>query len=391
MSTDDSLPAQYLARRLREIGVPQSMSTAGAVATPAANPSRITWTPPPGGFVGLSLINGLLRVLTLGVYHFWGKTEVRQRIWSAVRIDGEPLEYRGTGGELFRGFIIVFALVLVPLTLLGLLPLLWGPTIVGDASFQLLFICGAVALGGLGMHRARRYRLSRTRWRGIRGGLSGRSLPFAWTYFWTWLLIPFTLGWIVPWRAARLQRDLFNDTRFGDKAFAFTGRAGPLYARYWLVWVSAIVLYFAAAIAIGVIIAVGGPLPPGGGFPQFSYGQIAALVATILAALLIFAMIRAWYSSGMLNYFAAETTYHGCSFRLRTTVLTLVWLVASNFLIRILSLGVLTPITEARTMRYIIDRLSLEAAVDWPAVGQNPDALLARGEGLAEAFDVDAF
>ena len=60
------------------------MSTSEASAAPA----RITWTHPPGGFLGLSLLNGLLRILTLGVYHFWGKTEARQRIWSPVRIDG---------------------------------------------------------------------------------------------------------------------------------------------------------------------------------------------------------------------------------------------------------------------------------------------------------------
>ena len=82
----------------------------------------ISWVHPPGGFLGLSLLNGVLRILTLGVYHFWGKTEVRQRIWSAVRIDGEPLDYRGTGGELFRGFLIVFFLILLPMLALPALP-----------------------------------------------------------------------------------------------------------------------------------------------------------------------------------------------------------------------------------------------------------------------------
>src|SRR6185295_2694636 len=85
--------------------------------TPAVSIPRISWVHPPGGFTGLSFLNGLLRILTLGVYHFWGKTEVRQRIWSAVRIDGEPLEYRGTGSELFRGFLIVFFLILLPMGL----------------------------------------------------------------------------------------------------------------------------------------------------------------------------------------------------------------------------------------------------------------------------------
>lgn len=371
------------------------MSTIGTTA-PAAPPHRITWTAPPGGLLGLSLLNGLLRVLTLGVYHFWGKTEVRQRIWSAVRIDGEPLEYRGTGGELFMGFLIVFALVLLPLALIALVPILvWGVSIFSNFLIQLAFGILFVLLSGLALYRARRYRLSRTRWRGIRGGLSGNSGGFAWTYFWTWLLIPLTLGWIVPWRAARLQRDLFNDTCFGDKAFTFTGRSGPLYARYWVVWLSAILLVFIAGGAVAGVFAahfaeVGTP-SPGKPPAPLSTARIAMIVVIYLVAFLIYAVIRAWYSSRMLNYFAAETRYHGSGFRLNTTVPSLVWLVATNYLISLLSLGVLSPIAEARAMRYIVERLSIEGSVDWPAVGQNADALMARGEGLAEAFDVDAF
>src|SRR5215470_19726870 len=104
-----------------------------AIADSASAPgtvSRIVWVHPQGGFFLLSLLNGLLRILTLGVYHFWGKTEVRQRIWSAVRVDGEPLEYRGTGGELFKGFLVVFLLVLLPLGVLAfVVPLLFGTQI----------------------------------------------------------------------------------------------------------------------------------------------------------------------------------------------------------------------------------------------------------------------
>ena len=70
---------------------------------------------------------------------------------------------------------------------------------------------------------------------------------------------------------------------------------------------------------------------------------------------------------------------------------SLVWLAASNYLIRLLSLGFLSAVTEARSMRYIVDRLSCDGAITWSQIGQNPDALLKRGEGLAEAFDVDAF
>jgi uncharacterized membrane protein YjgN (DUF898 family) len=358
----------------------------------AAKPPRISWTPPPEGFLRLSLLNGLLRVLTLGVYHFWGKTEVRQRLWSAVRIDGEPLEYRGTGGELLRGFVIVFVLAIVPLAIVAFAPLLWSSSVAGHYLFQIVPIMIVIGLGGFGMFRARRYRLSRTRWRGIRGGLTGRTTPFAWTYFWTTLLIPVTLGWIVPWRAATLQRKLVNETQLGDKSFVFHGRSGPLYERFWLVWVSTLALIVLALTSIFGIIA--GQMvesrPPPGSPPQLTTVRIVAIVAIVLGALLIFAMIRAWYSSGMLNYFASQTCYRDRRFRLTTTVGGLVWLATTNYLMRMLSLGALSPVAEARAMRYVVERLSLDGPIDWPAIGQNPLAL-ARGEGLAEAFDVDAF
>ena len=54
------------------------------------------------------------------------------------------------------------------------------------------------------------------------------------------------------------------------------------------------------------------------------------------------------------------------------------------------TLGIVS-IAEARATRYIVDRLSIDGDTDWQSVNQNPDALLASGEGLAEAFNVDGF
>jgi uncharacterized membrane protein YjgN (DUF898 family) len=355
---------------------------------------QISWVHPPGGFFGLSLLNGLLRILTFGVYHFWGKTEVRQRMWSAVRIDNEPLEYRGTGGELFRGFLIVFILILLPLAFVTfVVPLFFEGFTAGRGAYESTLWGVLLLLSGFGIHRARRYRLSRTRWRGIRAGLSGKSAPFAWTYLWTMALVPITLGWILPWRAVVLQKALMDQTYFGDKPFTFSGRAAPLYRRFWLVWFSAIVLFVVAGAMVGAIVATGvTPSGPPAPMPQrMDAARIAGIVAVALGAFFIFSLIRAWYSSRMLNYFAEQTRFEGATFQLRATVPSLVWLTASNLLIRICSLGVLTPIAEARSLRYLVERLSLEQGVNWSSITQNPDALLTSGEGLAEAFNVDAF
>lgn len=39
---------------------------------------RLSWRYPPG-LIGLSSVNLALRVVTLGIYHFWAKTEARKR------------------------------------------------------------------------------------------------------------------------------------------------------------------------------------------------------------------------------------------------------------------------------------------------------------------------
>lgn len=368
-----------------------SLADSTATTTRILSVPRITWEHPPGGFLGLSILNGVLRVLTLGVYHFWGKTEVRQRIWSAVRIDGEPLDYRGTGAELFRGFLIVFFLVLLPMGLAGLAAaLLLKPDDAARGIYDAAFWTVLFGLSGFGIHRARRYRLSRTRWRGIRAGLSGPSWRFAWTYLWTMLLVPLTLGWIVPWRTVRLQKALFDDTRFGDKAFTFTGRAGPLYKRFWVVWLAAVVLLVGALA--GVFTVIGFDMLHGMPRPRrLTAGAIAESAAIVFVALLVFAIVRAWYTTRVLNYFAEQTKFEGTAFRLAAGVGSFVWLTASNYVIRVLSLGFLSPIAEARSTRYIVDRLAIDGPIAWNQIKQNPDALLKSGEGLAEAFNVDAF
>src|SRR3712207_2766510 len=65
-------------------------------------------------FAVLGLKNGLLNLVTLTLYRFWGKTEVRRRVWDGVQMNGEPFEYTGRGVELFMGFLLALGVVGLP-------------------------------------------------------------------------------------------------------------------------------------------------------------------------------------------------------------------------------------------------------------------------------------
>ena len=63
----------------------------------------------------------------------------------------------------------------------------------------------------------------------------------------------------------------------------------------------------------------------------------------------------------------------------------------TNQIITYGSLFVFKPIAMARTMRYFANNLSIVGHFDPAAIRQNPNVALAEGEGLAQAFDFDAF
>ena len=50
-----------------------------------------------GGVAGIAVRNGVLGVLTLGFYRFWGKTRLRRYLWSRLSFEDDPLEYTGAG------------------------------------------------------------------------------------------------------------------------------------------------------------------------------------------------------------------------------------------------------------------------------------------------------
>jgi uncharacterized membrane protein YjgN (DUF898 family) len=354
-------------------------------------PSQLSWLHP-SDLVNLSFMNALLKVITLGIYQFWGKTEVRKRVWSAVRIEGEPLEYTGTGKELFMGFLFVFGAVLLPLLLLPLaLQLALGTR--GQVLGQFAFFGIYIYLFGVGVYRAQRYRLTRTRWRGIRGTLDGSPWRYGWTSLWTALLIPLTLGWIYPWRAARLQRLVVENMRFGDRPFTFVENAGPLYTRFIAVWLGGLLGLSVLGGGTGYIysqhmLQLRGKLGKAG---ELSPTGVGLMLALLIGLYLFAILITTWYRAGQFNNFAEATSFEGVKFNGTMSGLGLLWVTISNFVLLIVTLGIAAPVVQARAARYFVQHLQFDGEVPFDAIAQGAADGATQGEGLAQAFDFDAF
>ena len=111
------------------------------------------------------LIRGaVLLAATLGIYRFWLATDIRRFLWSNTEIAGEALEYTGTALELLLGFLIAIAILIPVYTVIFLAALDLGA--IGKFSGMLAF-AGLGVLGQYAIYRARRYRLTRTIYRGL--------------------------------------------------------------------------------------------------------------------------------------------------------------------------------------------------------------------------------
>ncbi len=188
---------------------------------------------------GLALKTSLLTVFTLGLYRFWAKTRVRKYIWSSVNGDGDSFEYTGTGLEKFLGFLAAIVMLAVYLGIVQMGLFYFGLTLFTEAttpegqltqalSLYITFLA-VLPLWFFAQYRARRYKLSRTRWRGLRFGADQAAWGFALRAIWHRFLTGITLGILLPRQTFYLDKYMTDRSWYGDAKFEQTGRWTELY------------------------------------------------------------------------------------------------------------------------------------------------------------------
>jgi uncharacterized membrane protein YjgN (DUF898 family) len=204
-------------------------------------PMPVSFSGDRGEFFRLAARGAALEAVTVGFYRFWLATDIRRHLWSNTHIDGDAAEYTGRAKELLIGFLIALA-ILVPIYLAYFLVGLEAERYQAFASTPLFLFF--YLFGQFAIYRARRYRLTRTVWRGVRFWMSGSGWAYAGQAALWGVLMILTLGLILPWREAALERYKMRHTYYGDLQGSFEGRGGEFFKRGWWLWLLApIALY----------------------------------------------------------------------------------------------------------------------------------------------------
>lgn len=202
-------------------------------------PMQVTYRGDAAALFPLALGTGLLSVVTLGIYRFWAKARIRRFVWSNIRLGDDALEFTGTGLEMFLGFLLAVVVLAVYLAIVQLALFFFGIRFIFAPETQLeeamqaasigLSFLAAVPLMLVALYRARRYRVNRTRLRGIRFGMENAGLGYMIRALVYGAAAVLSLGLLWPLMTFRLEAYMTDRSHWGSARFRQGGRWTGLY------------------------------------------------------------------------------------------------------------------------------------------------------------------
>jgi uncharacterized membrane protein YjgN (DUF898 family) len=319
--------------------VPPSPSP--AAADPGAS-RQLSFHGSGGTLLGIHVVNILLTLVTLGVYYVWAKTRARRYLFSQTSFEGDRFAYHGTGKEMLLGFLKAFLVFLLPIIGLSIVrdQLDVDPRIKGAAagliSFLFLIFIPVATVG------SRRYRLTRTSWRGIRFSFRGRAWSFVLLFAKGYVLSLVTFGLYYPIYLTRRQAFMVSNSYFGNERFDFDGRGRNL---------------------------------------------LAGFVLAILLTLPTLGLCWIWYLARKRRFFWDHTCFGAARFRSTVSGGALLGLYVVNVLLLLVTLGIAWPWVRVRNIRFTYRYLALEGPLDLEHIRQQAQFASATGEGLAGFLD----
>ncbi len=288
-----------------------------------------------GALYGYWLLHICLSFFTLGIYSFWGRTNVRRHLAQCISVFNERVEYIGTGKELFFGFlkaIPLFILGYILLFVLSLTPLI-----------ALVFI-PAIYIYWIASYGSMKYRFSRLTWCGIRGHLSGSSFTYANLSFWRAFLDVITFGILISHTDIEKWRFTIKHSAIGDTKLKFHGENDALFGTH---------------------------------------------IITGILAIFTLGISRFWYMAALKRYQLEHTTFQNIQLKSTITGGSLWWLMTSNLCILIFTLGLGRPIVINRNFRFYTEHTHIVGELDGSKILQSKELPSKTGEGLESILDLD--
>ena len=299
-------------------------------------------------YFGIWLVNLLLSVATLGIYSAWAKVRRLRFFLGHTTIGGHRFEYHANPLAILKGRLIAVGVLIVLNVISGFAPLLGGGT-----TLALLLLFPWVA------NRSLRFNARMTSFRNVRYDLQG-SYGKGFVAF---LIFPFlsilSLGLLAPFATRYSTRYLAASHRYGTSELETDP---PLTALYRGLLIAFGIVVLPLLVLIGLLISkmtdlemptvwMVDEVPPDFVFPlQF------LPVVLVLVFYIGYFCYRAIARNVVFGHLTLAKVH---SFESRLSGTRLAWILLSNTLLIVLTLGLLQPWAAVRRWRYEKETLTL--------------------------------
>ncbi|TGK34895.1 DUF898 family protein [Leptospira gomenensis] len=288
------------------------------------------------------LKNIFFTIITIGIYYFWAKVNTQKYLFRHVSFQGQRFDYHGTGKENFIGFVKGIGIVLAVAALLA--GIYWLAFQIGTAAVVVVtlsvyagFLC-VIPYLSIG---SRRYFLSRTSFNNVRFRFTGSVTELLKIFIPGAFLSAITFGIYSAWFSNKLDRFFTAHTHLGNADFSYEGQGKELFKIY----------------LKGILLLI-----PTAGIYSF------------------------WLGANLHNYYWNRVKFQGISFRSDLKGGTLLWNAFVSTALILFTLGIGIPWAYLRSLRMIVQSLSLENSPDLASIRSVKDpGASALADGIQEA------
>lgn len=324
-----------------------------------------------GEYFRIWIVNLLLTIITLGIYSAWAKVRRLQYFHRNTQLNGSSFDYHGTPIAILKGRLIAVGLIVA-----------YNITLQFNTALGLTILLLIAIVMPVLLVKSFRFRLYNTSYRGLRFGFSG-SIKAAYMNF---LALPIftllTLYLLAPFTHQRIKAYQVDNSRFGQTSFAFGAGPGNFYKIYIFTFLMFMALFAAFGFAWAIIFGQGSALPR---------GQAMIIALTIYIVLIVASLfIVPYFMANLQNLIWNNTRLGEHRFESTLTTSGMMWVMVSNFILVLLTLGLFKPFADVRMARYRLENMVLLPAGDLEAfIADTQRQETATGHETAEMFDVD--
>ena len=338
-------------------------------------PERVEFHGKATEFFGIWIVNVLLSIVTFGIYSAWAKVRTHKYFYQNTVIAGRRFDYHATGGQILIGRVIVVIGFMI-FQILATVPLL-----------AILGFIGLLVLVPLLIVRSLKFNAQVTSWANVRFGFDGTK----WDAFKAFLLWPFltvfTLYLAYPLAARQIRVYSIGNHRLGAARFSFGAPVGAFYKAFFaaLAWVLVVGLVAVATVAPfldGLFNSATGPSPE-----SVMIVVLAGYGFLFLGFIPAGAIWNAFLRNPIFNNTVLDNRH-----RLISDVkpMVVVWIVITNVLAAVLTLGLMLPWGRIRLARYYAAHTQVLPAGSLDEfVTQQQDRQGALGDAFTDLQSVD--